>query len=389
MVFEDCKMLKRNKKIIHSIGFTLGLLSLGIALKGGEQFIKAPVEPLVVSEVFGAVSPGTIYTTMLNQHAFDPLMPATVPYMLELSATGTVLLQQKVDGVAIDYQLQPDGTKTIGLFTKPELVKSGRYEVQKDEEVVRILKVQDNENTDIHGITRLKNGNYLLPSYKMYTLPNGASFQSFVFEEVDADNEVVFVWDSIDHVRRSEKESEEMRQYWIENSIDDYFHGNSITETSDGNFLVSARHINQIIKVSRTTGEILWRLGGVSSDFAFVDDPQQGFSHQHSVSELPNGNILLYDNGNLHRPPVTRVAEYSLDMVSMTATLIWSYSDGRFTYATGSVQRLANGNTFIGWGMEQNMSATKPRMTEVSATGEVLLQIYFPQDVGFYNAYKL
>jgi hypothetical protein len=382
-------MLKLHKIMMLSAGVAALLLLISTCVSLLGHFLKPAEELLVRSEVFGEVATGTIYTTMINQQAFESQRPATVPFMLELSATGTMLWQQKMEGVAIDYQPQFDGTKTIGLFTEPGPVKTGRYEVWKDGLMLRTLKVQDNENTDIHGTTRLKNGNYVLQSYKMHILPNNTQVQSFLFEEVNEDNEVVFVWDSINHVYPDEKQSEEMRSYWIENDINDYFHGNSIAETSDGNFLVSARHLNQILKVSRATGEILWRLGGVTSDFVFVDDPNSGFSHQHSVSELPNGNILLYDNGNLHSPPVTRMVEYRLDETSMTATLVWSYTDGRFTYATGSVQRLANGNTFIGWGMEQDMSAVKPRMTEISATGDIRMQIFFPKDVGFYNAYKM
>jgi len=131
-------------------------------------------------------------------------------------------------------------------------------------------------------------------------------------------------------------------------------------------------------------------LGGKDSDFIFYNDPLLGFNHQHSVTQLPNGNILLYDNGNLHNPPQTRVVEYKLDEKTMTATLVWSYGiPGRFTYAAGSVQRLPNGHTLIGWGIEDIMDNNKPRITELDENGGVVMNIYFPDNVGFYSAYKI
>ena len=48
----------------------------------------------------------------------------------------------------------------------------------------------------------------------------------------------------------------------------DYFHINSVKLDTDGNLLVSSRHTWTVYKVNRTTGAIIWRLGGKKSDFA-------------------------------------------------------------------------------------------------------------------------
>ena len=47
----------------------------------------------------------------------------------------------------------------------------------------------------------------------------------------------------------------------------DYFHVNSIELAGDGDLIVSARNTWAIYKISRRTGEVLWRLGGKKSDF--------------------------------------------------------------------------------------------------------------------------
>ena len=55
----------------------------------------------------------------------------------------------------------------------------------------------------------------------------------------------------------------------------------------------------------------------------------------------------------------------------MTATLVWSYErDGHYALSQGSAQRLANGNTFIGWGSVKSTLAT-----EVDAEGRIVFDM--------------
>ena len=73
---------------------------------------------------------------------------------------------------------------------------------------------------------------------------------------------------------------------------------------------------------NRNTGAIIWRLGGKNNQFSFINDTI-GFSHQHAIRRLENGNISLFDNGNYHSPPFSRAIEYSLNENNKTATLVW------------------------------------------------------------------
>ena len=107
-------------------------------------------------------------------------------------------------------------------------------------------------------------------------------------------------------------------------------------------------------------------LGGRSNQFSFVNDPYANLCWQHTATILPNGNLLVFDNGQLCWPisdtrgDLTRVVEYRIDPEALTATLIWSYSqEGAFTRARGSAQRLSNGNTLIGWGSGVPITATE------------------------------
>jgi outer membrane protein assembly factor BamB len=178
-----------------------------------------------------------------------------------------------------------------------------------------------------------------------------------------SDGATEFEWNAWDHLALDE---------WIEPPQPggavppDYDHPNSVTFDRDGHYIVSMRHLGQVLKIDAATGAILWRLGGAESDFSIVNDPLDGFSAQHSALILPNGNLLLFDNGTRHDPPESRAVEYALDPAAGTATLVWEFrhSPAIYTPFTGSVQRLANGNTLIGY-------AWVGRAVEVSSAGTV------------------
>ena len=137
-----------------------------------------------------------------------------------------------------------------------------------------------------------------------------------------------------------------------ETRVVDFDHPNSIdVDPVDGNLLVSWRNFDQVTKINPTTGQFVWRLGGKNGQFRFVNDPLNGFSGQHFARRLPNGNLLLFDNGNTHTPKVSRAVEYKIDTVAHTATLVWQFRHTPDIDATfvGSAQRLPNGNTVVGF----------------------------------------
>ncbi len=141
----------------------------------------------------------------------------------------------------------------------------------------------------------------------------------------------------------------------------DFDHPNALDFDLDSNYIVSFRNMSAILKLNYQIGATMWQMGGTHNQFTFVNDPQAmsftaggagGTSGQHSVRVLANGHLLIYDNGNLQPTPHTRAVEYALDTVAKTATMVWEYVPNPpiFTVAVGSVQRLANGNTLVGFG---------------------------------------
>ena len=131
--------------------------------------------------------------------------------------------------------------------------------------------------------------------------------------------------------------------------IADLDHPNSIDFDLDGQVIVSYRDLSSVVKVNRRTHEFAWVLGGTHNQFTFLDDPLGGFDSQHTARILPNGHLLIFDNGWTHSPPASRAVEYALDTARKTATMVWQYSASPpiFNDFTGSAQRLANGNTLV------------------------------------------
>ena len=236
---------------------------------------------------------------------------------------------------------------------------------------------------DNHDFIKLPDGNVLFISleYQIVDMtvydpdysPN-ANVEGIVIQEFDSDHNLIFEWRSFDHIEITEA----LHQNLAFSAID-YVHTNSLDLDDDGHIISSHRHLDQVTKIDRNTGEFIWRFGGVNNEFIFLGDPVH-FTYQHYARRLDNGNLILYDNGNFHVPQRTYVREYTLDEVNKTATLVWVYShpdivgSPAFWPAMGSAQRLNNGNTFINWG-NRGSQTFLPSMTEVTAEGEIVWEL--------------
>ncbi|MDV3308297.1 MAG: aryl-sulfate sulfotransferase [Cyclobacteriaceae bacterium] len=102
---------------------------------------------------------------------------------------------------------------------------------------------------------------------------------------------------------------------------------------------------------------------------------------QHSIHRLPNGNLLMYDNGDYRgfydNPQVphdsySRIAEYRIDEEYMTVALVWKFDNNKtvFTRYTGSSQFL--GDTRLAGYM--SISENTPRVTEVMEDNQIVFE---------------
>lgn len=245
---------------------------------------------------------------------------------------------------------------------------------------------------DYHDIQVLENGHYILQAYDsifvdMSTIVDGG--QSVVWitgvliiQEFNSNDELIFEWNAWENLNIADYTNLNLEADAIE-----LMHCNSLEVDDDGHILISNRASNEILKINRQNGGIIWHLGGPLNEFTFINDPKYGFKMQHDVRRLDNGNIALFDNGVTHDPPISRVLEYDVDETEKTVELVWDYvhPDSIIGLAMGSAQRLPNGNTLINWGTINNRGAL---ITEVTNDKNIVLEIQYPEQHKVYKARK-
>ena len=232
-----------------------------------------------------------------------------------------------------------------------------------------------------HDGIRLRNGNVLLVCYAVLSDDLAAQVQGGAagtehtwgmdgdyIQEVTVDGRVVWEWRAWEHL---DPVADGIP--WPMDSRAEWTHCNGVAEWPNGDITLSFRNISKIVTIDRRTGQIRWKL----------ELPL--FSGQHNPTPLPNGNLLLFDNGP-HRLPdpehdpagiANSSMPYSraLELVVPTGEIAWRFQEPRvadfFSPRISSAQRLPNGNTLIdeGW---------FGRFFEVAREGEVVWEYVNP-----------
>jgi hypothetical protein len=211
----------------------------------------------------------------------------------------------------------------------------------------------------------------------------------FIIQELDVDNNVVFQWRSLDHIPVTDSYED-----LTSPNLGDYIHVNSVRfDDTDGTIILSCRNTSEIIKISRATGDIIWRMGGKHNQFTFTNavpgsTNPAAFQVQGNARRLANGNLTMFDNGysqqtaaqyNFTRP-YSRGVEYQIDETLKTATLVWEFRHAPdiIAYDGGSVERLPGGHSILQWGNNNNASPALA-MSEVDGNGSLVCDMVLPQ----------
>lgn len=323
-------------------------------------------------------APGYLFVTSFT----GPGLPTAAPYVMILDNQGDPVYYRKQppNQAGTDLKLNANGRLTyydraVGKFRELDQTYAtvGFYDAV-------------NHWTNHHDFQLLPNGHQLYLIYDPRTIdmsqvvPGGkpaATVYGLIVQEVDTNRRVVFEWRSWDHIDLTDSNQD------LTTQVIDLIHGNAVGFDFDGNLLISSRHLDEVTKINRQTGDIIWRWGGKRNQFTFVGDNRR-FSHQHDIRLLPNGHYTLYDNGNGLTPEYSRALEYVLDQTNKTATLVWEYRNTPdvFAWGMGNVQRLPNGNTMIGWG------TAVPTLTEVTPDGRKAFELTMDYMHQSYRAFR-
>jgi hypothetical protein len=336
-------------------------------------YLPADFPEFNVSVLAPGVSTDPLYVNLNGQNA---------NYVAIVNNHGVPSFYQKDTQRVFDFKWHAaTGERSFARFTGA-LNQWGRREseiviLDNDfSEVDRVTTIGLN-HTDVHDFLILPNSELLFLSYHgslrdltSYGLSAQELIEDSVIQIVDRNaGTVLFEWNSWDQIPYDD-------QTWPTDR-GEYVHVNSAFLDADDNIILSLRGTSQVVKLSRPGGQVLWKLGGKSNQFSFINDPFSQLCGQHTASRLENGNLLIFDNGQNcwpiepSRGDLTRVAEYRLDEQALQAELVWSYSQaGAYTTSQGSAQRLPNGNTLIGWGRGPGLIAS-----EVTTAGTKVFEI--------------
>ena len=283
-----------------------------------------------------------------------------------------------------------------------------------DEEVSTVFPLQ---YTDQHAFAILPNGNYLLISHE----PTGRNLSHLTFTHTDGssyggedlldsaiqiitpERSALFTWKAWGKMPLEDC----VQHRFARSPIPGYAHLNSIQKY--GNQIVgSFRGCSKVLGIDATSGDVVWRVGRTNlSDDEWasrdigpaplipVNDPEGEFCGQHSATLLPNGHLLLYDNGAVclinpwTRQSVgthgeySRAVEYALDHDAGEAVFVRDHSlhgnKAALGYSSGQVVLMDNGDWLISWG--RNLRGQPPleeTVTQVDpATGQEKFFIRF------------
>jgi hypothetical protein len=288
-------------------------------------------------------------------------------------------------------------------------------------------------NVDLHELLLLANGDYLVISSPLQsgvdltgmqvlkldggleTLTASQPIMACNIIELAPDGTVVWTWTATDHFDVLEDSIvPQLLPYGPNaNLVVDPIHCNSIdVDPTSGDLLVSARQLNSIFYIQRSTGNVLWKMGGspASKDGATYVSVADPFVQQHDARFQPgwsstcnggSGPISLFDD-QTYEPNPARALVYDVTVgagdagggtdggcgdggaAAGTATVAWQRAGAGPSLAMGSFRILPDGSRIIGWG-----DIPGAGFTEVDVDGNDLADLTFPDGNTTYRALKV
>lgn len=356
-----------------------------------------PDFPQLVVERTGSTQPGWHLTTLGVSNA------DATPFLVIFDHRGAPVWYKRAATQVLDLKRLSNGT----LAFTPLLGGAFGIDPERGYVITNLAGALLAERTtddpaalpvDHHDYVELPGGGWALISYPLVRNQDltalGAGYfadESIVdgtIQELDSSGAEVWRWDTSDHFDYTEATfPQRFALYPAEphGGEVDIWHLNAIQRVADGDYVVSARHLDAIFRVDRDTGNVAWTLGGkptVPNRLTIVGDPLDGPRRPHHAT-LAGDVLTLFDNRAGTNQPARAVA-YRIDESAMTATLLWQVTEplGRASFGLGSAQVTPDGSRLIGWG------GLQPMFEEYAPSGQRLLRITQPDGLTSYRILK-
>lgn len=241
---------------------------------------------------------------------------------------------------------------TLLVIGHDDLVK----EYDWDGRLLWYHRLGEDDDFPHHDVIWTESGNVLV-------LARDRDGETDYFEEVSRSGKVLWQWRSSDYL-------DGHFPHWDRESTDPT-HINSIRELPPnrwfdsgdkrfrpGNILVSARNLNTVFIIDKSTGDVVWQYS-------------ERLDAQHEAVMIPEGHpgaglIMLFNNGLGNAYAYRRSALQAVD--PLTGSVVWRFRHPHFFSAVaGSQQVLPNGNVLVG-------SSHGGRAFEITPAGRIVWQ---------------
>ncbi|GAB3914262.1 hypothetical protein GCM10011575_18070 [Microlunatus endophyticus] len=271
-----------------------------------------------------------------------------------------------------------EGTSANGYGTGTGVIADSSYTK------IATVNAVGNLQADLHEFLITARNTAYLTAYRRTTTDLTAAgglskgnVLSGVVQEIDiATGKLLFSWDSLDHV---DPTASYVKPTTNPGDTLDYFHINSIFELDNDTLLISSRNTWAVYAVAKSSGRVLWRLGGQHSDFHHATGTR--FEWQHHATQLRPGRLMIFDNASAPaQERQSRALLLDVDTKSMTVALVraLTHPAGLLADSQGSFQHLSTGEWFVGWGAE-------PYFSQFSTDGTLVLDGKLPDNVQSYR----
>ncbi len=326
-----------------------------------------------------------------------------INYIFKLDSQGNLIFYKATGDNALDFRKQynSDGEVryTYLQYLEDSFCGIGGINpgcvvvMDEDYNVIDELYYQtaDGEDrmVDPHGFIYLDDGHYLLASYEDIVVENipedlgatdNSAYLAVLYVQEVKDGEVLWEFCSQDY-EQFLYATTEVTWSASTDACYDYMHYNSMYIDNDDNLLLSCRHINSILKVSRETGELIWILGGTEDQFGLTDD--QLFSKQHSIIVTEDGSYMLFNNNNdavgLGIDEYSSIIRLKVDETTMEVTEYLEYDTDFLSNYMGAIRELdADAGIYL-WSVGGSYTGEIPEysMVEYSETDGLLFGFRF------------
>lgn len=263
-------------------------------------------------------------------------------YVYAIDETGAVRWMLSEKGLGAASSLLPlsngnyliGGDKSFGQYYKYNL-----FELNMTGQMINEYLV----NGYHHDAQELPNGNLLILSNNV----NGDVVEDTMYEIERSTGAILRTWDlnSYFNVGNYNNAGQHVSDLNYGSDTHDWLHTNGMEyDESTNSVLISARHQDAVFSMSLETGDINWILSNPDDLWSEylkekllkpTGDNFEWQYGQHNISLLPNGDIMMFDNGDYRSKntdevlPATqgysRAVVYRIDKENMTVSQVWQF----------------------------------------------------------------